>query len=93
LAKASEATFVPTVEHRRGGRFRGARFKVNVEFFQDPLGLGIGEDVHQMRDRRALVAADVGNTGLQQGLGDGEDPLTVEIVAFAQAQLFDFFGE
>ena len=35
--------------------------------------LRVGQDVHQMADRRALVAADIADAALQQGLGDGED--------------------
>ena len=40
-----------------------------------------------MRDRRALVAADIGDAGLQQRLGDGEDALAAEHLAGAEPEL------
>ena len=42
-----------------------------------------------MRDGRALIAADIGDAGLQQRLGDGEDPLAAKFLALAQPQLLD----
>src|SRR6201996_2806955 len=36
---------------------------------------GVGEHVHQMRDRLTLIAADIRHTGLQQRFSDGEDAL------------------
>ena len=51
------------------------------------------EHVHHVRHRRALVAADVGDAGLQQRLGDGEDRLAVEGLAVAELELLDFFLE
>jgi hypothetical protein len=50
----------------------------------------IGQHVHEVRHRRALVAADVGDAGLQQRLGDGEDALAGEGLAGAKPQLGDF---
>ena len=78
-------------EHRGGGRLRGARLEVHAELAEDLLG--VRQHVHQMRDRRALVAADVGDPGLQQRLGDGENALAAELRAFAEAQRLDFFRE
>jgi hypothetical protein len=43
-----------------------------------------------MRDRRALIAADIADTGFQKGLGDGENALAGEGFAFAEFQVFDF---
>jgi hypothetical protein len=40
-----------------------------------------------------LIAGDVGNTGLQQGLGDGEDSLAMEYFAFTEIKFLDLFFE
>ena len=45
--------------------------------------LGVREYIHQMRDRRPLIAPDIGNPGLQQGFGHRENPLTAEYFALA----------
>ena len=55
--------------------------------------LRVGEHVHEMADRRALVAPDITDAALQKRLGDGEDALAGELLAVAQPQLFDFLGE
>jgi hypothetical protein len=64
---------------------------VHAEFVH--VRLRLDHHVEQVRHRRALVAADVGNAGLQQRLGDREDALAVERVARAQAQGLDLFAE
>jgi hypothetical protein len=46
----------------------------------------VGQNVHEVRDGRTLIAAHVGHARLQQRLGDGENALTVKFLAFAQAQ-------
>ncbi len=51
--------------------------------------LGVRQHVHQMRDGRTLVAADIGHAGLQQGLGDREDALAAKDLALAELQVFD----
>ena len=43
--------------------------------------VGVRQHVHQVRDRRALIAGDVGDAGLQQRLGDGENALAAEFLA------------
>ena len=55
--------------------------------------LRFDQHVHQMRDRRALVTADIGHARLQDRLGDREDALAVEDVAIAQPQRAHFLGE
>ena len=60
-------------------------------FLQQPLR--IGQHVHEMRDRRALIAADIADAGLQQRLGDREDALAAEFLSRAEAQLADFVRE
>ena len=74
-----------------GGRLAGAVLEMHAELFQDVVG--VGQHVHQVRDRRALVARDVRYAGLQQRLGHGQDALAVKLGAFAQFQLLDFFLE
>jgi hypothetical protein len=78
---------------QRGGRLRGARLEVHAPLVEDALLLGVAEDVHQVGDRRALVATDVGDAGLQQRLGDGEDALATEGLASAGAQVLDLLRE
>ncbi len=84
------------VVHRGGqrggsGGLAGAGFEVHAHLLQDVLR--IGEHVHQVRDRRALVAGDIGHAGLQQRLGDGQDALAREDLAGTQAQLLHFLGK
>ena len=52
--------------------------------------LGIDQHVEQMRHRRALIAADIGDAGLQQRLGDRQDALAAENLAVAELQGFHF---
>ena len=61
---------------------------MHAELIQNRLR--VGEHVHQMRDGRALIAADVGDARLQQRFGHGENPLAAELLAFAQPQRLDF---
>jgi hypothetical protein len=75
-----------------GGGFAGAAgSKCTPSSFQDRLG--IGQHVHQVRDRRALVAGDVADAAFEQRLGDGEDALATELGAVRHAQLLNFLGE
>jgi hypothetical protein len=81
---------------RRGQRRRRRRLRRAVLEVHAQLGehvAGVGQHVHQVRDRRALVAGDVGDARLQQRLRHGEDALAAEFVAVAQAQLGDFRRE
>ena len=55
--------------------------------------LRLHQHVEQMADRRALIAADVGDARLQQRLGHGQDALAVERLAGAQAQALDLLVE
>ena len=55
--------------------------------------LGVGEHVHEMADRRALVAADIADAAFQQRLGDGENPLAGKLFAGAEPQLLDFLDK
>ena len=55
--------------------------------------LRFDQHVDQMRDRRALVAADIGHARLQDGLGDGEDALAAKDLALAQPERANLLGE
>ena len=78
-------------ERRRRRRLVGAGFEADAEVAQDVVG--VGQHVDQVRDRRALVAGDIGHAGLQQRLGDGQDALAAEFLAGAELQLLDFLLE
>ena len=74
-----------------GGGFGSAVLEVDAEFFEDVVG--VGEHVHQVRDRCALVAGYVGNAGLQEGFCDGEDAFAAKFLALAEVKFLDFFFE
>ena len=74
-----------------GGGLAGGGLEVHAQLLQD--GLGVGQHVHQVRDRRALVAGDVAHASLQQGLGDGQDALAPKHRARGHLQLLDFLDE
>jgi len=46
-----------------------------------------------VRDRRSLIAAHIGHAGLQQSLGDRENALAVEDLAFSEFQQLDLARE
>ena len=52
--------------------------------------LGVGEHVHEMRDRRALIAADIGDAGLEQRFRDRENALAAKDLAGAEPQVLNF---
>jgi hypothetical protein len=54
---------------------------------------GVVQHVHDVRNGRPLVAANVGDARLQQRLGHGEDPFAVEGLARAELEQLHFFGE
>ena len=64
---------------------------MDAEFGQD-VG-GVGQHVHQVGDRGALVAGDIADAVFQQRLGDRQDALAAEFGAGAEAELLNFFGE
>ena len=74
-------------ERRRSGRLGRRVLEMDAELVEHVLG--VGEHVHQMRDRRALVAADIGYAGLQQRLGDRENAFAAKLFALAQFEIFD----
>ena len=74
---------------RRG--FVGAGLEMNAKLVQEVLQFD--QHVDQMRDRRALVAADIGHARLQDGLGDREDALAAKDLALAQSKRPHLLGE
>ena len=65
--------------------------EVDAELFEDAIR--VVEDIHQVRDGRALITGNVGNSGLQQGLRDREDSLTMEYFTFTEIKFLNFFLE
>src|SRR5471030_2163493 len=53
--------------------------------------LAFDQHVDQMRDRRALVAADIGNACLEDCLGDREDAFAAKDFALAETQRAHLF--
>ena len=82
--RAAERIVDRGAQHRRGRGLVGAGFDLHAELGQ--VVLRLDQDVEQVRHRRALVAADIRDTRLQQGLGDREDAFAVEGLARAAAQ-------
>ena len=52
--------------------------------------LGVGEHVHQMRDRRALITGDVRNARLKQRFGDRENAFAAKDLAGLKPQVLNF---
>ena len=75
----------------RGGGLGRRSFEAHAQFAEDVLS--VRQHVHQMADRRALIAGDIADAVLQKRLGDREDAFALEHLAVADAQLFDLFGE
>ena len=59
---------------------------MHAELLEDVVG--VGQHVHQVRDRRALIAGHVGHAGLEQRLGDRENALAAE---FSPAPRYSFW--
>ena len=74
-----------------GGGFAGGGFKMHAEFAENVLR--VAQHVHQMRDRRALVAGDVADAALQQRLGDGQNAFAAELVACPEPEVLHFAGK
>jgi hypothetical protein len=78
-------------EHGGGGRFVGAGLEMHAEVADDVLG--IDQDIEQVRDRRALITADIAHARLQQRLGHREDALAAEGLAVAELKRLHLFLE
>jgi hypothetical protein len=78
-------------QHRRRGSFRGIGLVAHAQ-----LGkylLGICENVHQMTDRRALIAADIANTSLEKRFGECQNTLAREGFPFTNLEFLHFLGK
>ena len=64
---------------------------MDAKFAHDVLR--IHQHVEQMRDRCALIAADVRHARLQQRLGDGQNAFAAESLAVAQPERLHLFFE
>lgn len=69
-------------------RFVAAGFEMHSQFVKHIAG--IGQDIHQMRNRCALISAHIGYAGLKQGLGHGEDAFADKGLPLAEAEFVDF---
>ena len=76
-------------EHGGRARLVGADLQMDAVFVHDVLG--VVQHVDQMGDRRALVAADIGDAGLQRRLGDRKDAFAFENLAVALLQRLHLF--
>jgi len=80
-----------TTLSRRSRGFAGGTLEVHAEVVENLAG--VREHVHEVRHRRALVAADVGDSRLQQRFRHGENALAPELVACAGSQCEHFVLE
>ena len=78
-------------EHRRRRRLVGAGLQMHPEVADDVLR--VDQHVEQVRDRRALIAADIAHPRLQQGLGHRQDALAAEGLAVAELERLHLFLE
>src|SRR5690606_20283900 len=72
---------------RRRRRLVRIGLETDTEFEQQFLG--IGQDIHQRADRRALVAADIADAVLQHPLGKGQETFAGKALSLAEAQMPD----
>ena len=78
-------------QHGGGRRLVGAGLQMHAEVADDVLG--VDQHVEQVRDRRALIAADIAHARLQQGLGHREDALAPKGLAVAELERLHLFLE
>ncbi len=78
-------------KHCRSGGFSRIRFIPDAQFPQDFLR--VGQNVHQVRNRRALITTNIADTGFQQRLGDCQNAFPPKFLASTDLQLLDFFLE
>ena len=74
-------------QHRRRRGFRGVRLEPHPQLSHQPLG--IRQNVHQMTDRRPLIAADIPDAVFQQRLRQRQNALARESFARAKTKLLD----
>jgi len=79
-------------EERGGGGLATRLLEVDAERLEERL-VRVGQDVDEVRDGRARIAADVAHAGLEQRLGDGENALAAKDLAGAVPELLDVLRE
>ena len=77
--RAAQGVVDTGAEHGRSRGFVGAGFDMHTELLHQ--GFGLHHHVQQMRHRCALVTADIGYTGLQQGFGHRQYAFAVKTLA------------
>ena len=75
-------------QHCGGGGFGGVRLIAHAQISQQLFGVGQG--IHQVADRRALITADIAHARFEQRLGDGEDALAGKLLTLTEFEVFDF---
>jgi hypothetical protein len=78
-------------KHRRCCGFRGVRLVAHAKLTEDFLS--IGQNIHQMADRRALIAADIADACFQKRFGQRQNALAGECLTVSDLELLDFLGE
>jgi len=89
--RAAQRIIDRSAEHGGSGGLVSTGLDVHAKLGEEVLGLD--HDIQQMRDRRALIAADIAYAGLQQRLGDGEDAFAAKPFSSAKPQRLDLFAE
>jgi len=79
-------------EERGGRRLAAGLLEVDAERLEQRI-VRVGQDVDQVRDRRARIAADVAHAGLEQRLGDRENAFAAKDLAFPVPELLDVLRE
>ena len=75
-------------QHRSRRRLIRIGLEPHAKFPQQVLR--IGQHIHEVADRRALIAADIAHAVFQQGLGQRQNALTGKGFPRPQTQVFDF---
>ena len=78
-------------QHRSSGCLGRRTLKMHAEF-RHVVG-SVSQNIHQMGNRRALIAADIGHARLQKGFGDRQNTFAAKFMAVSQPQVFDFSRE
>src|SRR5581483_1767027 len=78
-------------EGSRRGSLRRAMLEMHAKRLQNRIG--VGEHVHEVRDRRTLIPRDIRHAGLEQSLRNGENAFAAKLLAGAKAELADFLRE
>jgi hypothetical protein len=78
-------------QRRGGGGLAGAVLEADAMLGQDVLR--VREHVHQVRDRRALIAGDIRHAGFEQRLRDRENAFAAEHLPGTQPKLLHLVDE